>query len=77
MVEWSITTDCKSVGFGLRGFESLSTHNVFSDGFSRRRKHFMDWKEVNCLTSKDLKGGAMPNQKMGPRGGVEEIDERR
>jgi len=37
----------------------------------------MDWKEVNCLTSKDLKGGAMPNQKMGPRGGVEEIDERR
>lgn len=26
MVEWSITTDCKSVGFGLRGFESLPTH---------------------------------------------------
>ena len=28
MVEWSITTDCKSVAFGLRRFESYSTHNV-------------------------------------------------
>ncbi len=28
MVEWSITTDCKSVAFGLRGFESLPTHIV-------------------------------------------------
>ena len=26
MVERSITTDCKSVGFGLRGFDSLSAH---------------------------------------------------
>jgi branched-chain amino acid aminotransferase len=27
VVEWSITSDCKSDGFGLRGFESLPTHN--------------------------------------------------
>ncbi len=26
MVEWSITTDCKSVGFGLRRFESCPAH---------------------------------------------------
>src|SRR5690606_29816320 len=26
VVEWSITTDCKSVGFGLRWFESSPTH---------------------------------------------------
>ena len=27
VVEWSITTDCKSVGFGLRRFESYPTHS--------------------------------------------------
>jgi hypothetical protein len=26
VVEWSITTDCKSVGFGLRRFESCPAH---------------------------------------------------
>ena len=26
VVEWSITTDCKSVGFGLRRFKSYPTH---------------------------------------------------
>jgi hypothetical protein len=26
VVEWSITTDCKSVGFGLRWFESSPAH---------------------------------------------------
>ncbi len=26
VVEWSITTDCKSVGFGLRRFKSFPTH---------------------------------------------------
>ena len=26
MVEWSITTDCKSVAFGLRRFESFPAH---------------------------------------------------
>ena len=28
MVEWSITTDCKSVAFGLRRFESYPAHNI-------------------------------------------------
>ena len=28
MVEWSITTDCKSVAFGLRRFESFPTHKM-------------------------------------------------
>ena len=28
MVEWSNTTRCKRVAFGLRGFESLSTHKI-------------------------------------------------
>lgn len=28
MVEWSITTDCKSVGFGLRRFESSPAHTT-------------------------------------------------
>jgi len=28
MVEWSNTTRCKRVAFGLRGFESLSAHQV-------------------------------------------------
>ena len=28
MVEWSNTTRCKRVAFGLRGFESLSTHTM-------------------------------------------------
>ena len=27
VVEWSITTDCKSVALGLRRFESFPTHN--------------------------------------------------
>src|SRR3989344_3937688 len=27
MVEWSNTTRCKRVAFGLRGFESLSAHH--------------------------------------------------
>lgn len=26
VVEWSITTDCKSVAFGLRRFESFPAH---------------------------------------------------
>jgi hypothetical protein len=28
VVEWSITTDCKSVGFGLRWFESNPAHKT-------------------------------------------------
>ncbi len=28
MVEWSITTDCKSVAFGLRRFKSYPAHNI-------------------------------------------------
>jgi hypothetical protein len=28
VVEWSITTDCKSVAFGLRRFESYPTHKI-------------------------------------------------
>ena len=28
VVEWSITTDCKSVAFGLRRFKSCPAHHV-------------------------------------------------
>ncbi len=31
MVEWSITTDCKSVGFGLRRFESFPAHKLIME----------------------------------------------
>ena len=37
VVEWSITTDCKSVAFGLRRFESFPTHNLGRIG---RKPHF-------------------------------------
>ena len=30
VVEWSITTDCKSVAFGLRRFESYPAHKFLS-----------------------------------------------
>lgn len=29
MAEWSIAADCKSADFGLRGFDSLSTHSDY------------------------------------------------
>lgn len=34
MAEWSIAADCKSVAFGLRGFESLPTHCIFLESLS-------------------------------------------
>ena len=33
MAEWSIATDCKSVAFGLRGFESLSAHTNINEAY--------------------------------------------
>src|SRR5262245_16372336 len=40
VVEWSITTDCKSVAFGLRRFESYPAHRIHLDGGTRVRDFY-------------------------------------
>ena len=75
MVEWSITPDCKSGGFGLRGFESLPAHKREN---SHKGVFLLGQEEVNCFTSeRDEKGGVMFREYAKPRAGVAEIYERR
>ncbi len=59
MVEWPITTDCKSVAFGLRGFESLSTHK--NAHVAQAAEHILGKNEVR---SANLRVGSMKNSKI-------------
>ncbi len=54
VVEWSITTDCKSVAFGLRGFKSLPAHQL------KNRP-----KAVFKCAGRDLKDGTSAGERVG------------
>lgn len=47
VAEWSIASDCKSLGLGLRGFESLPAHRK-SDLVGR----FLTVTDLNCAIIK-------------------------
>ena len=54
VVEWSITTDCKSVALGLRRFESFPTHNIIMS-LKASINAYKKLSEKQELTADDLR----------------------